>query len=85
MKAYEQQVTIVLNQAQATSLRAALSEYLRYSQEALRTNSNYCKADEHPHPQSCMGHAAALIEDLNKISLGNKSAKLASYEMVKVK
>lgn len=82
---YEQQVTIVLTKDEAVSLSVALSEYLRYTQEAMEKNPSY--RGEKPHPRSCAGKAKALKDDLRQIALGWERPEngLATYKMVPVK
>lgn len=84
MRDYEQQLTITLTADEATSLSVALSEYLRYTEQALKTNPTH--RGEAPHPDSCMGRASRLLHNLERVACGDKSsdvAKQVTYTMVR--
>jgi len=83
MADYEQEVTITLSQADATSISVALQEYVRYITRDLKSSPTYSEGEE-MNPNSCVGRARALSDDLRQIALGHKKPAngLAVYRMV---
>jgi predicted DNA-binding transcriptional regulator YafY len=84
---YEQKVTITLTQDQATAIGVALDMALEAWRVGLKTWADDTLTRDHSnaHPTSAVGIAQALSADLRKVSLGNKSTKMASYEMVRIR
>lgn len=68
MCSYEQKITITLTQEEAEKLNAALY----WS----------CCAAEDAHPNSALGFARVLTDELNRVACGDKSQTHVHYEMV---
>ena len=79
MSAYEQKLTITIMRDKAISLSVALSEYLRYSKQ-------HGVDVDNAHPNSCVGNVKEILHNLDRVSLGDRSAevsKMIEWEMVR--
>lgn len=84
-RTYEQKVTIVLSQEEATCLSAALSSYRRlHIDEYDRAGIDGKKEVENSHPNSTTGIAHKLHHELSRVALGDKNQPHVTYEMVPI-